>query len=214
MLSNSLMKKNPRTRDLEKTRSEILNAAFDQFFRNGFHATSLDQILAQTNLTKGALFHQFSSKLDLGYAVVDEVLTKMIADRWIDPLSAFENPLMGVLHQLHLNIGKASQRNLNLGCPLNNLVQEMSNSDQKFQRHLSAALKFWIEGIESHIERGKKNGFIKASADSRAVAEYIVMSHEGYYGLIKGLRNKGIFKALVAGLEIYFGTIAANSPKK
>lgn len=202
--------KKRQSRNLSQTRSIILGAAFGEFFKNGFHATSVDSILEKTHLTKGALFHQFPTKLDLGYAVVDEVLIKMIDDRWIKPLADFENPLDGVLSQLRKNMGDLPQQQLNLGCPLNNLVQEMSNSDAIFQKHLSKALEFWIHGIDTHLRRGQENGSIKKEVKTREVAVFIVTMHEGFYGMIKGMRDKSLFKSLESGFVQYFAQLRSK----
>lgn len=43
----------------------------------------MDDLVKKTTLTKGAFYHQFPTKLALGYAVVDEVLTQLILERWI-----------------------------------------------------------------------------------------------------------------------------------
>src|SRR5215472_16543059 len=145
------MKLKKKTRNLAETRRAILDAAFNEIHAHGFHASSVDAILKQTGLTKGALFHQFGSKLELGFAVVDEVLAPMTYVRWLEPLAAFENPLTGILHQVRANMGDAPQAMLNLGCPLNNLIQEMSNSDGEFQRRLRLVIETWIRGIEAHV---------------------------------------------------------------
>ena len=58
----------------ESARSRILRAAFEEIYRHGYQGTRVDAILAETGLTKGAFYHHFSSKQDLGYAVVDEFL--------------------------------------------------------------------------------------------------------------------------------------------
>jgi AcrR family transcriptional regulator len=193
-----------RSRNLAESRKEILAAAFGEIFAHGFHATSIDAILEKTRLTKGALFHQFATKLDLGYAIVDEVIAPMTMARWVHPLASFENPVDGILHQLERNIGRAPQAALNLGCPVNNLIQEMANSDAGFQRRLHRVIERWIDGIEMHIERGQKSGHILKSVTARHVAEYVVMSHEGFFGIIKGLRDKRIFRSLLRSLEVYF----------
>jgi AcrR family transcriptional regulator len=177
----------------------------------GFRAASIEAILESTGLTKGALFHQFATKLELGYAVVDEVLVPMTLARWVDPIAAFENPLEGILHQLKVNIGGAPQDELNLGCPLNNLIQEMANSDAEFQKRLCRVIELWIDGIELEIKRGQKSGHILKSVRARDVAEYVVMSHQGFFGIIKGLRDKRIFRSLLGSLERYFTGIAAGN---
>ena len=198
------MKAKKRTRNLAETRRAILDAAFNEIHAHGFHASSVDAILEQTGLTKGALFHQFGSKLELGYAVVDEVLVPMTHARWVEPLAAFENPLEGILHQFRANIADAPQAMLNLGCPLNNLIQEMANSDKEFQRRVRRALEEWISGIEAHVKRGQRTGHVRASVDARKVAEYVVTSHEGVFSIVKAMRDKRVLSSILMAMETIF----------
>lgn len=196
-----------KSRNLERTRQEILNAAFWEVFTRGFQGVSIDDIVKKTPHTKGAFYHQFPTKLDLGYALVDEVIKPMTYSRWIDPLKEFDNPLEGILAQLKELIGKAKPEELQYGCPLNNLVQEMAPIDATFKLKLEEALLYWIEGMEQELNRAKKSGFIKGDVKTRQVAHFIVMAHEGFYGMLKGLNEPKAFNALYDSLKRYFETL-------
>ncbi|HEY1690552.1 MAG TPA: TetR/AcrR family transcriptional regulator [Polyangiaceae bacterium] len=202
------MKPTKRGRDLAQTRHEILNAAFDEIYASGFHASSLDTILERTHLTKGALFHQFASKLELGYAVVDEVIVPMTRERWITPLATFDDPLEGILHLVERNVGDAPLASLHLGCPLGNLIQEMSNGDAEFRRRLRRCLEVWIEGVAEHVERGRRTGHVRRSVKARAVAEYVVVALEGVFAVAKGLRDRSVVPAFVSSMRTYLATQA------
>jgi TetR/AcrR family transcriptional regulator, transcriptional repressor for nem operon len=202
------MKAKKKTHNLAQTRSEILTAAFDEIYANGFHASSLDAILERTALTKGALFHQFASKLELGYAVVDEVIVPMTLARWITPLDAFENPLEGIISLVERNIGESSAAELGLGCPLGNLIQEMSNTDAEFRRRLRRCVEIWIDGVAVHIERGRRAGYVRRSVKPRAVAEYVVVTIEGLFAVAKGLRDKSVVPGFVTSMRTFFETVA------
>jgi AcrR family transcriptional regulator len=196
-----------KTRDLEKTRQEILAVAFTEVFARGFQGVSVDDIVKKTSLTKGAFYHHFPTKLDLGYALVDEVIKPMTVDRWVKPLEQYDNPLKGILKQMKELIGKAEASELKLGCPLNNLVQEMAPIDAGFQKRLQAALNLWIDEMEKQIKRAKKDGFLKSDVYPRQVAQFVVMAHEGFYGLLKGLNDPKVFDALFDSMKHYFKTI-------
>jgi len=196
-------------RDLEKTRKEILDVAFMEVFSHGFQGVSVDEIVKKTSLTKGALYHHFPTKLDLCYALVDDVIKPMIIDRWISPLANYENPLDGILKQMKALIGKSSMENLRLGCPLNNLVQEMSPIDKGFRKRLQIALNLWIDETDTLLKKAKKDGQIKADVNTRHVAYFIVMAHEGIYGILKGLADPKAFDALYDSLKRYFQSIRA-----
>ncbi len=197
-----------KSRDLERSRKEILDVAFMEVFTHGFQGVSVDDIVAKTNLTKGAFYHQFPTKLDLGYTLVDEVIKPMIIDRWIKPLESYENPLEGILAQMKTLIGESDPTHLKLGCPLNNLVQEMSPVDRGFHKRLQIALNLWIDEMDKHLKRAKKSGYLKSDVNTKHVAHFVVMAHEGFYGMLKGLDDPKIFSALYSSMERYFETIS------
>ncbi len=179
-----------------------------EVFSRGFQGVSVDDIVKKTSLTKGAFYHQFPTKLDLGYALVEEVISPMIIDRWIEPLNAYENPVDGILKQLKHNIGEAQPSHLKLGCPLNNLVQEMSPVDKGFHQRLKKALQLWIDEMDKQLRRAKTNGYLKEDVNTKSVASFVVMAHEGFYGMVKGLDDPKMFTVLFSSLKIYFKTIS------
>lgn len=205
---NAIRRSPKKTRDFERSRKEILDVAFMQVFTRGFQGVSIDDIVAKTKLTKGAFYHQFPTKLDLGYALVDEVIKPMIIDRWIKPLESYENPLDGILAQMKTLIGENDPTHLKLGCPLNNLVQEMSPVDKGFHQRLQAALSLWVNEIDKQLKRAKKSGYLKTDVNTKHAANFIVMAHEGFYGMLKGLDDPKIFSALYTSMKRYFKTIS------
>jgi TetR/AcrR family transcriptional repressor of nem operon len=52
-------------------RERILDAAQDLVLTHGFSATTVDAVLASASASKGAFFHHFPSKADLGRALVE-----------------------------------------------------------------------------------------------------------------------------------------------
>jgi TetR/AcrR family transcriptional repressor of nem operon len=194
-------------RDYERTRQEILDVAFTEVLAHGYQGVSVDDIVAKTSLTKGAFYHHFPTKLDLGYALVDEVIKPMILERWIRPLAEYENPLEGILERLQKLIGEAPPEQLKLGCPLNNLVQEMAPVDPGFKTRLQAALVLWIDEMDLQLRRAKKNGYLAPRVNTGQVAHFVVMAHEGIYGILKGLSDPEAFDALYDSLRRYFETI-------
>ncbi|MEU9003950.1 TetR/AcrR family transcriptional regulator, partial [Streptomyces sp. NPDC048551] len=58
----------------EKRRRHILTSAWSCFSRDGFHATSMDDIIAATGMSSSAVYRYFRSKDDLIDAAADEAL--------------------------------------------------------------------------------------------------------------------------------------------
>jgi AcrR family transcriptional regulator len=69
-LSEALRKRGERPR--EPTFDRLMRAGRDLFARDGFAATSLDAVAAASGVTKGSLYHHFSSKTELFEAVFEE----------------------------------------------------------------------------------------------------------------------------------------------
>jgi AcrR family transcriptional regulator len=186
-----------------ETRKQILDVAFWEIYKNGFQAVSVNDIINKTTVTKGAFFHHFPTKNALGYAIVDEVLTGLTIAKWIHPLSAYKNPIQGILKNLKEKIDESTEEQLGLGCPLNNLVQEMSNIDPLFREKLNNVLELWIQGVEKHLKRAQAGGYLKADADTREIAEFIVATHEGGFGMSKSFKNKRVFLSIHNSLKEY-----------
>src|SRR5215468_4259321 len=131
----------------EATRHRILYAAFAEFYRNGFQGSSLNRIVDEAGTTKGALFHHFKDKNDLGYAVVDEIVRPHIKACWFDALVDSIDPIAD-LKQAIRQFAKDEQAKgrLGQGCPLNNLAQEMSPLDEGFRRRIEKVYSEWRDG--------------------------------------------------------------------
>jgi TetR/AcrR family transcriptional regulator, transcriptional repressor for nem operon len=197
-----------KLRDPESTRTGILRAAFDEIYHHGFQGTSVNQIVAKTDVTKGAFFHYFPTKNDLGYALVDEVLKEMILQRWIRPLAAYKNPVQGIITRFRKIIESTSDEDMTLGCPLNNLTQEMSSVDPVFREKLAAAMTLWIDENEKYLKKAQDDGYLKPHVNPRQAAEFVVMVEEGSYALVKNLRDRRLYWSLYDSLKQYLESIS------
>jgi AcrR family transcriptional regulator len=68
-----------RARNAEETRALLVAVARRRFAAEGFAAATVDQILDDAGVAKGALYHHFSGKDDLLRAVVVEVQAELAA---------------------------------------------------------------------------------------------------------------------------------------
>jgi TetR/AcrR family transcriptional regulator, transcriptional repressor for nem operon len=195
-------------RDPESTRLGILKAAYDEILHSGFQSTSVNEIVAKTDVTKGAFFHHFPTKNDLGYAVVDDVLKEMILERWIRPLAAYKNPVQGIITRFKKIIESTSDEEMTLGCPLNNLTQEMSSVDPVFREKLAALLTLWIEENEKYLKKAQRDGYLKLQANPRQVAEFVVMVEEGSFAMVKNLRDRRLYWSLYDSLKLYLESLS------
>ncbi|AZQ33172.1 TetR/AcrR family transcriptional regulator [Streptomyces cyaneochromogenes] len=64
---------------LDARRRQILDGAARLFARNGFHATSMQDVLKEVDLSAGAVYRYYSGKDELIAAIVNEVLGEIRA---------------------------------------------------------------------------------------------------------------------------------------
>jgi len=184
----------------EETRAKILMAAFDEIYHRGFQAASLSNILKNTDITKGALYHHFKNKMELGYAVVDEVIYTTLKANWIDPLNSTDDPVV-TIQQIILKAGdQMTEEDVRLGCPLNNLSLEMSPIDEGFRERINAIFAEWQNAIEQACERGKKVGLIREDTNSKQLSVLCVATLEGCLGLAKSTQSLDTLMSCGQGL--------------
>lgn len=196
------MKQSSARRAPDATRQRLVGRAFEEIHRHGFRAASLDSILADAGVTKGALYHHFGTKADLGYAVVDEIVRPLVESGWRAVLEA-PDPVDGAIRLIRERLRAGGEAALTLGCPFNNLVQEMSPVDEGFRQRLAAILEDWREATARALRRGQKAGTVRRDVDARVAAVFIIASVEGCVGMAKAARSRDFLEAGFDGLIHY-----------
>ena len=199
------------SRDPDSTRQNLLEAAFQEIYRSGFQAASLDNILFKAGVTKGALYHHFSNKQELGYAVVDELIRPRILSSWLMPISQAPDPIDGLLAQISLGPQHPSFDPI-LGCPLNNLAQEMSPLDEGFRTRLQGLYREWRDGIANALRRGQETGCVKPDIDPYASADFMVAALQGGLSLAKNAQDIRLLESCRKGLVTYLESLR-HSPR-
>jgi len=192
----------------ESTRRKILEAAFDEFYKNGFQGSSINRIVSEAGTTKGALFHHFEDKNHLGYAVVEEIIYRQIKECWLDPLANSIDPIIAVKKTMR-QFAQEEQANHRIahGCPLNNLAQEMSPLDGEFRRRLERIYSEWRAALEAALVRGIKAGKVRKGISPRNVAALVVAALEGIMGTAKNAQSKELMQRAGQGLFDYLDTL-------
>lgn len=187
------------TRQPDITRRRILDAAYREFYRNGFQGGSLSRIVQAAGATKGALFHHFAGKQELGYAVLDEVIEPRMMERWVGRLDGAADPIGVIQAAFRRYVREDIESGSWLdGCPLNNLAQEMSPLDEGFRTRIMRLYDRWRAAIAAALAQGIAAGTVRAEASPTRVAALIVAAQMGIWGTGKSSRDASL---LVAAAE-------------
>lgn len=197
-----------RARKPDATRQKLLEAAFEEMYRRGFQAASLDTILSKAGVTKGALYHHFPDKLSLGYAVMDEMVKGSLLERWLGLLEdQTGDPLRAIQRVLQIRAANADAHEIEFGCPANNLAQEMSPLDDGFRRRINGIFEAWREGFARALQRGQAEGTVRRDVEPRRVASFLVAAVEGSAGVAKSAKSLPMMRSNLEILVEYLDNL-------
>ncbi len=163
-----------------QTRLMILHKAFELMYVKGYQATSIDEIIATTKVTKGAFFYHFKNKDEMGLAVINEVMFPATYDTLVKPLLESEDPVHDIYTVMHGLLFENSFLQAKYGCPAGNFAQEMSPLNAEFALALSKLVEAWQETIQASIRRAKKVGKVNKEVNAKQVAVFVAA---GYWGI-------------------------------
>lgn len=206
MSPTAVSKKAAAKRQPDETRQQLLQAAFEEIYKRGFHAASLDKILSETQVTKGALYHHFKNKAELGYAVVEEIIKPWLRETW-RPVTDSEDPVEAAIGVVQTRFRNLTAEQMEFGCPFNNLVTEMCACDEGFRTRLAAGLTEFREGVQAELRRGQQNGSVRTDLNVEAAAAFFVASFQGTIGVSKAARDRELFENSVDGMISYLQTL-------
>ncbi|HVY55518.1 MAG TPA: TetR/AcrR family transcriptional regulator [Thermodesulfobacteriota bacterium] len=123
-----------RSKTNESAKKRIINKALELFYRQGYSATGINQVIAESGVSKNTFYYYFPSKDDLCVAYLQEMDTlwrKLVKDE----ISSGKKPLQRLLAPLEF-LKKWNQDNKFRGCPFLNIVSEVTDSASNIRREV------------------------------------------------------------------------------
>lgn len=193
----------------ELTKHHIIDEAFKLFYENGFKATSINDVMRATKMSKGAFYHHYKNKQQLGIEVIELKILKRVYNGMILPLQKNGNAIE-ILESTFLNRIKSFPfYDKQHGCPMNNFINEIGNYETSYQLALKKIVEQWKKALITLIEKGKTENCIKKEIPSESVAIYLISAFEGIRGIRKVYNDDVIIDQYIAGLALYLHQLKA-----
>lgn len=163
----------------EKTRRRIVGHATLLMYEKGYAKTTIDDVIAAAGVTKGSFYFHFSSKEELGYAVIENASSYIM-----DSLrKVFELPDLSPYERIEAMLaeiqGIVEAAECSRGCILGNLALETSNLSEGFRERLARAFRDWSQLIASALEEMKEAGELPPDFDCTGYADFAISALEG-----------------------------------
>jgi TetR/AcrR family transcriptional repressor of uid operon len=156
----------------ERTRATIIRAAAEMFERYGYGATSLSDVIAHAQVTRGAIYFHFASKEELAHAVMNEQ-----HQMWMGQAAAFaqlEGPALERL--IRMSYGLAGQL---LENPVVRAGIRLTLENGTYHRPRPDLYLDWINVVEDLLQHAHGEGQVRAPVGLARSSQFIVSAFTG-----------------------------------
>jgi TetR/AcrR family transcriptional regulator, transcriptional repressor for nem operon len=156
----------------DTTRRQILRAAAHQFARRAYHEVGLDDILAEAELTKGAMYFHFRSKHALAVAIIERqtvegaaTLKDVLTRRLSGLETLIDASFLIAVHDIKTYAVRAAL----------NLLESVGRSEGLQQRLFDE----WVNAMAAAAERAVAEGDVDQRCDPADLGRLVVSLHLG-----------------------------------
>lgn len=162
------------------TRQTILNVAAEMFRRQGYAATTVQQVAEAAAISKGNLTYHFPSKRDL-YAAVNAFATTYLRER-VMGRSFAEAPDTGTGIATFLRRVRRwmlDDHGHFVGCLFTNIAVEAQHSDREAATLACQTLNAMKDHLAAYLQQGQARGDVRADREAADLARMFFWMYEG-----------------------------------
>ena len=178
------------------TRQRLIDAFYDAMHTKGYQGVVLDEVLAGAKVHKGSMYHFFKSKKELALAAIREKMAKRLENAYLHVL-AKEPPY---LPHWFATLRDTTLRDFKRGCPIANLVQEMSNLDKDFERTMRQVYIDFRSSFKTVYDKAVEAGELKP-CDTDRLALFTLVVLEGAILSVKASGDENDYLDALSMLE-------------
>ena len=208
-------------KDGTKTRARLLDAAERLALGQGFSATTVDQVIAEAESSKGAFFHHFASKSDLGRALVARYAAADVAALRRVMASAeqrSDDPAVQLIEFVRgfEEIGDEIADEHQSSCLYASFVHHRELTADGSTEVIVEAVEAWRAAIAEKLAAAAARGSLREEIDLDDLADHVFVTFEGAFILARALgdtsRMRAQLRILRQTLETLLGVTAVEPP--
>ncbi len=181
---------------------EALDKAMEVFWRHGYEATSIEELVTQMGVNRGSLYETFGDKHQLFLSCLDRYCESIAGERLA--LLDQPGPALPAIRQFFGGMAKvAGTEQAKRGCLVVNSIMELGPHEKDTNERLSRVLERMEDKFHRLLVRAKNNGELQPHHQPRPLARYLVTMLQGGAVMIKaGASPKVMEDVIETGLSV------------
>jgi TetR/AcrR family transcriptional repressor of nem operon len=196
---------------LPETKRALLDAALKLMLAQGFTATSVDEISAAAQVTKGSFFHYFESKEDLAKAVLEYFFQHQCQMFAQAPFRQKTDPLEKVFGRMDLLAQLARSPQGPCSCLIGNFAQELAPTHPEMRDLCATYFERGAADFARDLAEAKKAYPPAVKFDPESVGRLYLTIIQGSMILGKAAQSSVPFAENVAHLRKYLEYLFGRS---
>lgn len=184
--------------------NEVLTKAMNLFWKQGYSATSVQDLVTHLGVNRASLYHTFGDKEQL-FKKSFELYRKQSIDKARQLFDRQPNVKEGFAELFANSIHEAVLDKDRKGCFAVNTTTELVPNDESCLEVLSSNRRDFERLFYEYLKKGKKNGQLKESKDLQSLASFLFITYNGLLVVSKTNTNK---KELTDSVNVALSLIA------
>ncbi len=159
-------------------REEALEKAMQVFWRKGYEATSIQDLVDHMGINRGSLYDTFTDKHSLFLEAIEHYDSCVVSEA-LDHLEVPGSPKAAIAHFFHDLVDQAMADRDRRGCLVTNTAVELSPHDPETSGRILANLRRIEDTLYRKLALAQAAGEIDANQDLRALAQFLLSSLQG-----------------------------------
>jgi len=187
------------------TRERILDTAERLVIENGFAATTVDQVIAESGTSKGSFFHHFGSKLDLARSLVARYAAADVAnldDALAKAHAQTDDPAERVIAFVRVfEDGADELMSAQSNCLYVSILTERQLAQSGTSEQIVAAIQAWRTALADLLRAAFAADPPSQPVDADALADHVFVTFEGAFLLCRSTGEPGHMRAQLTVLR-------------
>ncbi len=181
---------------------QALEQAMHVFWRKGYEATSMEDLLEAMNLNRGSLYATFGDKRQLFLKAMDRYCVGTIGER-LKLLDQRTSALAAVKQFIGTMTDGLLMDPTRRGCLLVNTAMELAPHEKDIGKRVAYSIAHMEDSFFKALSRAKKQGELEKDQDPRSLARYLTGMLQGVVVMYKaGAPAETVRDIVKTGLSI------------